>query len=235
MPVYTWDFQSLLHLAPTDGTPVTTWGAKPAAPLPGWMAGLATRTSRQLTPAEIRDLPQAARGVKVFETTNVLLPAAKAWADAIYADLDRRYPHEERGPGFFVYETPRDRRLIYDPGFDMYAEWPKMFGKTAPMFTDCKRAPARFRPWTSKDGSGLSVFYDGQRSDWAKTDSLGAPYFGHTTVQVSIDFAYVMGFEETAALLPTIQRELGNAIMAWACRVQPGRFLGVVNDGHNGQ
>lgn len=225
MTIYTWDFKSLIHLAPMDGTAVTTWGRKPATPLPEWMAGLATRTSRRLTPAEIRDLPHAVRDVEVFETTNVLLPAAKAWADAIYADLDRRYPHEERGPGFFVYETPRNNRLIYDPGFDMYREWPKIFGRTAPMFTNCTRAPAGFRPWTSSDGLGLSVFYDGQRSDWAQTDSLGAPYFGHTNAQSWIDFAYVMGFEDTATLLPTIQRELGNVIMAWACRVQPERFL----------
>lgn len=226
MSVYTWDFLSLLHLAPLDGTAVTVWGAVPGVPLPKWMAGLVTRTSRQAAPAECPDLLLANRSNQIFETTTALLPAARAWADAIYADLGRRYPHEDRGPGFFIYETPLDKRLIYDPGFDMYAEWPKIFGRTAPMFTGCERAPANFRPWTSTDGQELLVFYDGQRPDWAQTDKLGAPYFSHTTVQAWIDFAYVMGFEEIPTLTPTIQQKLGDAVMAWSCRIQPGRFLG---------
>jgi hypothetical protein len=216
---YNWDFTQLRNLAPLDGGE-TKYKTDYHVSLPPWMQGLALRETRQLSPDESKTLHYTYRGKKVVEVTDRILPAGKAWIEAVYADLEGRFPHGEEGPGFFLYESVRGVCLIYNPGFDMYEQWGRIFGVAAPMFTNCHRAPVGFRPWKPAGSMTPTVFYNGTRNDWAPTDSLGAPYFGHTTVQTRIDWAYCAG-DSLGELVPVIIQELGRAAVAWECRVQP--------------
>lgn len=231
MDVYTWDFKSILNFAPLSGEAKVSYSAKGKPGLPHWARGLAVRQGRPVPRRELQAIdPKLAASFGyegAVETTDSLLPAAGAWADAVYDALDKRYPHNpEYGPGFFYYDTPTDVRLIYDPGVDMHREWQKIFGKTAPMFTNCRRAKPSFRPWTARNSTSPLVFFDGQRDDWALTDTLGAPYFARASVQTSIDFMYVVGMEDIEVFLPAVRKELGEAIRAWRCPVHPKDVLG---------
>ena len=215
---YNWDFMQLRSLAPLEGE--AKHNTEKPGVLPPWMQGLALRETRLLSPDETKTLHWTYHGKKVVEVTDRILPAGKVWIEAIYADLERRFPHGEEGPGFFFFDGARGKCLVYNPGFDMHQQWGRIFGVAAPMFTDCHRAPVDFRPWKSNSPMTPTVFYNGTRDDWAPTDSLGAPYFGHTTVQTRIDWAYCAG-DSLDELVPGIIQELGRAIVAWECRVQP--------------
>lgn len=210
---YNWDFTRLRNLAPLDGESKYSTDHGPV-PLPSWMQGLAYQETRQLSPEEVRKCPYPHTGRDIYEVSNRVLPAGKTRIKAVYADLERRFPHGEEGPGFFFCEGARGVCLVYNPGFEMRTQWKRIFGVAEPMFTDCRRAPVGFRPWTTP-----TVFYNGTRDDWAPTDSLGAPHFGHTAVQTWIDWTYSM--DCAGELVPDILKRLGPAAVAWECRVQP--------------
>lgn len=221
--LYTWDLSFLKGLcgnpSAENGGQKVRESAPTPAPLPTWTEGLMKRET-----VEIPDPASWDTSPRTFEHSHKYTDKGRAWVQAALSNLDERFPHEgEYGQGFFVYTHPgRCLITLYDPGFDMPQEWRNIFGKTAPMFTDCHRLPSGWRPWKTGGSTAPTVFYDGFREDWHLTDSLGAPYCANALVQVRIDWLYTLqGVEDRQELIGQILPELGAAAKAWECRVQP--------------
>lgn len=204
--IYTWDFAALRNLAPVSGEVRKETMFIHPGPLPSWMDGLACRS--------VHELPPPKSG---FEVVTQVLPAGRQWVEEFYAYLDRKFPHGEEGPGFIYYGTARGTGLLYNPGFELEMVWPQIFGVVAPPAKWFRRAPASFRPWTADQQP--TVFHDGNRKDWASTDSLGAPYNEGSMTQVQIDWAYCGAVSNET--VPLILKDLKSAAPAWACGVQP--------------
>lgn len=217
--VHTWDFQNLRNTF-QDG-PVHEYNSPQMVPgVPDWASGLMTRETRPMTREEIREAYGVGGPNQGYRVTDRLLPAGEAWIHSMVSDLEKRFPHRAGSTdGFYRYTCPlRGGMVVYNPGFDMVEEWVKMFGRTAPMFLNSRRLPDGYRPWVTP-----TVFYDGQRSDYHMTDSVGAPYFKQAAVQSKIDWLYVFPIgSDSLAFVESITRVLGEAVKGWECRVQPG-------------
>jgi len=227
--LYNWDFAVFRNVFPKDGSEKVYHTEKEVEELPEWAVGLAERKVRLLSPEEVRALPPQ-RGASVRsprptrEVRDQLLPRGQEWVKRVYADLDRRFPHEgDEGPGFYVYSCPKRGLLaLYDPGVDMGREWGRAFGVTAPKFTDMRRRPADYRPWLSYGSGSPDVFFDFQRDDAHATDTLGAPFYGDTSAQTTINWAYsCMTQKDLNVMTKRLFPLLGAAERAWRLRVLP--------------
>ena len=223
MTVYTWDFMNF-RASFHKGAKVSFNKAVEEAPLPDWTRGLMLRETRSMTPEEVRQHFGFMGPKQGVVHTDQMTPAGEAWVQAVHADLERRFPHEHGSPdGFRYFVSPKHGGLvIYDPGLDMYQEWANIFGRTTPLFTDCRRLPDSYRPWLSSGTMTPTVFFDGQREDFHQTDSVGAPYFEGRFVQTQIDWLYAFPLGEDAAeLRAKVLSALGEYAVGWKCRVQP--------------